>query len=131
MKQQLRSEAGRRQCCFTLCVCFCVPLSLNQNENPYRSETSVREKKPLCTQSLKQHRGQPCLIFGRSRCSFCSGCLRSAAGWRRNRFTLCVCFCVPLSLNQNENPLEETSVREIYKALIHAYLAEGLVKSKK
>ena len=30
--------------------------------------------------------------------------LRSAAGWPQNRFTLCVCFCVFPSLNQNENP---------------------------
>ena len=29
--------------CFTLCVCFCVPPSLNLYENPYRSATFVRE----------------------------------------------------------------------------------------
>ena len=41
------------------------------------------------------------------------GLARSAAGWRRNRFTLCVCFCVFPSLNLNENPIRsETSVRE-------------------
>ena len=44
MKQLSRSAAGWPPCGFTLCVCFCVPLSLNPNENPYRSETSVREK---------------------------------------------------------------------------------------
>ena len=36
----------------TLCVSFCVPPSLNLNENPYRSATSVREKnisKPIQT----------------------------------------------------------------------------------
>ena len=34
LKQPLRSAAGWRKCCFTVCVCFCVPLSLMQNENP-------------------------------------------------------------------------------------------------
>ena len=44
---------------------------------------------------------------------FLKGLLRSAAGCPRNRFTLCVCFCVLPSLNQNENPYRsETSVRE-------------------
>ena len=43
-KLPLRSAAGWRPFCFTLCVCFCVFPSLNQNENPIRSETSVREK---------------------------------------------------------------------------------------
>ena len=43
-KGQLRSAAGPRRCCFTLCVCFCVVPSLNRNENPYRSAISVREK---------------------------------------------------------------------------------------
>ena len=35
---------------------------------------------------------------------FWPGVLRSAAGWRPICFTLCVCFCVVPSLNQNENP---------------------------
>ena len=34
MKVRSRSGAGSPECCFTLCVCFCVPLSLNPNENP-------------------------------------------------------------------------------------------------
>ena len=33
-KVRLRSAAGWRGCCFTLCVCFCVVPSLNRNENP-------------------------------------------------------------------------------------------------
>ena len=44
MKVQTRSAGGWRQCCFTLCVCFCVLLSLNQNENPLSTASSVREK---------------------------------------------------------------------------------------
>ena len=44
MKQLLRSAAGCPQNRFTLCVCFCVFPSLNLNENPIRSETSVREQ---------------------------------------------------------------------------------------
>ena len=43
-KQLLRSAAGCPQNRFTLCVCFCAFPSLNRNENPIRSETSVREK---------------------------------------------------------------------------------------
>ena len=34
LKLLLRSAAGRAQCCFTLCVCFCVVPSLKRNENP-------------------------------------------------------------------------------------------------
>ena len=45
LKVLLRSAAGRPRCCFTLCVCFCVVPSLNRNENPIRSATSVREKR--------------------------------------------------------------------------------------
>ena len=30
-----------------VCVCFYVPSSLNRNEKPNRSETSVREKTPF------------------------------------------------------------------------------------
>ena len=47
-KRKSNSNRGRRalglSCPVTLCVCFCVPPSLKQNENPNRSETSVREK---------------------------------------------------------------------------------------
>ena len=39
-----RSAAGWPGNRFTLCVCFCVFPSLNLNENPHRSATSVREK---------------------------------------------------------------------------------------
>ena len=56
LKQQLRSAAEPPRCCCTLCVCFCVPLSLNLNENPYRSETSVREK---CRKARKQRQQSP------------------------------------------------------------------------
>ena len=38
---------------------------------------------------------------------FEKGLSRSAAGWPWNRFTLCVCFCVVLSLNPDENPLRK------------------------
>ena len=51
-------------------------------------------------------------FYGKTRRIF-KGPLRSAGGWPHCCFTLCVCFCVPLSLNLNENPLEEISVREI------------------
>ena len=43
LQQLARSAAGCPQNRFTLCVCFCVFPSLMQNENPIRSETSVRE----------------------------------------------------------------------------------------
>ena len=50
-KLLLRSAAGWRWFCFTLCVCVSVysPLWL-QNENPIRSETSVREWQPKTNQ---------------------------------------------------------------------------------
>ena len=56
-KQLSRSAAGWPGFCFTLCVCFCIFPSLNQNENPIRSETSVREK-----WSLRSHVNSRCFF---------------------------------------------------------------------
>ena len=52
MKRLLRSAAGCPRNRFTLCVCFCVFPSLNLNENPIRSETSVREKLQNCMKNI-------------------------------------------------------------------------------
>ena len=131
-KGPLRSGGGRRKCPFTLCVCFCVPLSLIAKWEPLE-ETSVREQR-------KNHLFYRCkfsVLFKNESVfakplflrRFLKQLLRSAAGWRPCCFTLCVCFCVPLSLIAKWEPLEETSVREkgIIKGMLKGIL-EAILK---
>ena len=52
MKRAFAVAGPRLNCAVTLCVCFCVFPSLNHNENPNRSETSLRERQEIVFASI-------------------------------------------------------------------------------
>ena len=99
-----RSKLLKNHCFY----CVIAPTSCIFSENPCaKMHKTQKSAKTISCYSENFHRNRFWRLLVQkpaARTIFLKVLARSAAGWRPNLFTLCVCFCVVPSLNPNENP---------------------------